>query len=91
MAQKMVLALKGRLVDLKAEGEAAAVSSPWGDVVSALADMGFDRKSVEASVRKLSADIPSGTDGSSGTAGSPSGERELFRRALLDLSAGGSK
>ncbi|PKL06194.1 MAG: Holliday junction branch migration protein RuvA [Spirochaetae bacterium HGW-Spirochaetae-9] len=81
MAQKMVLALKGRLVELDAEGNPPAPSSPWSDVVAALADMGFDRKATETAVRKLAADLPTGVDG----------ERELFRRALLDLSAGGSK
>jgi Holliday junction DNA helicase RuvA len=81
MAQKMVLALKGKLVELDAEGSSRSPSSPWSDVVAALADMGFDRKATEASVRRLAADLPTGVDG----------ERELFRRALLDLSAGGSK
>lgn len=81
MAQKMVLALKGRLVELDAGGNSPAPSSPWIDVVAALADMGFDRKATEASVRRLAADLPAGADI----------ERELFRRALLDLSAGVSK
>ncbi|HWR11619.1 MAG TPA: Holliday junction branch migration protein RuvA [Rectinemataceae bacterium] len=97
LAQKMVLALKGRLVELGSGENPPAAASPWNDVVSALADMGFDRKSVEASVRKHSADIPAGLGGvSSGDPDrapslSPEGERELFRRALLDLTAGGSK
>lgn len=80
LAQKMVLALKGKLVELGAGEDAHAPSSPWSDVVVALADMGFDRKATEASVRRLAADLPTGTDS----------ERELFRRALLDLSAGSS-
>lgn len=80
MAQKMVLALKGRLV----EGSAAAPSrsgagGEWADLVRAFVDMGYDRKSVEASVRVCAAAMPAG----------PDRERELFRRVLMDLSAGG--
>ncbi|MHB0897576.1 MAG: Holliday junction branch migration protein RuvA [Spirochaetales bacterium] len=89
LAQKMVLALKGKLIELGTGGEGRAPSSPWNDVIAALADMGFDRKAAEASVRRLAGDVPSGADGTA--AGRLEGERELFRRALLDLSAGGSK
>jgi Holliday junction DNA helicase RuvA len=81
MAQKMVLALKGRLVKAELgkpgtrdDGKAAA----WADVVRALADMGFDRKATEKAVARLDHDIEAG----------PEKERELFRRALLELSAG---
>lgn len=81
LAQKMVLALKGKLVELGVGEDARAPSSPWNDVAAALADMGFDRKAVESSIRSHAGDIPSGAEG----------ERELFRRVLLDLSAGGSK
>ncbi len=81
LAQKMVLALKGRLIELGAGGDGGAPSSPWDDVVAALVDMGFDRRAAEAAVRGQAGNVPSGADG----------ERELFRRALLDLSAGGSK
>jgi len=85
LAQKMVLALKGRLVELDARADSTPPSAPWGDLVTALADMGFDRKAAEASVRSQTGTLPAGAEGS------PEGERELFRRALLDLSAGGSK
>lgn len=81
LAQKMVLALKGRLVELGSGGDSTTPASPWSDLVAALVDMGFDRKAAEASVRSQAGTIPSG----------PDGERELFRRALLDLSAGGSR
>ena len=99
LAQKMVLALKGKLVELGSSGDSRVASSPWDDVVAALVDMGFDRKAVEASVRSQTGGIPSGEVPSSGASssasGTPSGkaesERELFRRVLLDLSAGGSK
>lgn len=79
LAQKMVLALKGKLIDTESGTDAPRSTSPWGDVVSALADMGFDRKAVEAAVRSKSGSIQAGVEG----------ERELFRSVLLELSAGG--
>ena len=89
MAQKMVLALKGRLVEEGSRGISAQAASPWDDLVAALVDMGFDRKAAEASIRAQAGEIPSGADSS--PSGRLEGERELFRRALLDLSAGGNK
>jgi len=79
LAQKMLLALKGRLVLTSAAGKTSQRGQgEWADVVRALADMGFDRKVVERRVAELAAGIEPG----------PERERELFRRALLDLSAG---
>lgn len=80
MAQKMVLALKGKLVEADSAEGGRAPASPWDDVVAALADMGFDRRSAEASARKHAGGVAAG----------PEGEKELFRLALLDLSAGGA-
>jgi len=80
LAQKMLLALKGKLVR-RAEGQrggAGAESAEWADLVRALADMGFDRKQAEKAVKALAPSVPAG----------PERERELFRRALLDLSSG---
>lgn len=81
LAQKMVLALKGKLIEPGAGGPEPAALSPWGDLVSALVDMGFDRKAAEAAVRVRAAGVAAG----------PEGERELFRQVLLDLSAGSAK
>jgi holliday junction DNA helicase RuvA len=83
LAQKMMLALKGKLVG----GDAASArpSGPagrWSDVVRALVDMGFDRKAAEKAVADAAG------SGASAAKGGPEEERELFRRALLDLSAG---
>lgn len=83
LAQKMVLALKGRLVE--AEGGLASsarggIQGEWADLVRSLVDMGFDRKSVEAVVKRESPSLPATKDR----------EKELFRRALMELSAGGS-
>lgn len=84
LAQKMVLALKGQLVEL-AEGTAAGAAlhnvSPWSDVITALVDMGYDRKAVEAAVRKNADSVAASDDK----------EKELFRLVLLDLSFGGSR
>lgn len=80
LAQKMLLALKGRLVRPE-DAPTSAMGKPggaWTDLVRALADMGFDRKAVERCVKTLDKDVPAG----------PEKERELFRRALLELSAG---
>lgn len=81
LAQKMLLALKGRLVrpEDAPTSTAAKAGGAWADLVRALADMGFDRKAVERSVKALDKVVEAG----------PEKERELFRRALLELSAGG--
>ena len=81
LAQKMVLALKGKLVDIDQAGAPATAASPWSDLVSALVDMGFDRRSVEAVVASRAAEAGSG----------PDSEKELFRMALIELSSGGGK
>jgi Holliday junction DNA helicase RuvA len=81
LAQKMVLALKGRLVEEQmspGKGFASGQNVAWADVVKALVDMGFDRRAVETSV----------TDNSKGLQHSASDEKELFRRVLVELSAG---
>lgn len=79
LAQKMLLALKGKLVRLDETGPGSApAGGEWADLVRALADMGFDRKRVEKSVRELAPQVPEGAER----------ERELFRLVLIDLSAG---
>ncbi|HOX33958.1 MAG TPA: Holliday junction branch migration protein RuvA [Spirochaetales bacterium] len=80
LAQKMLLALKGKLVLRPAEGGASsgAAAGEWADLVRAFADMGFERKRVERAVKELAPQVPAG----------PERERELFRRVLLELSAG---
>lgn len=82
LAQKMVLALKGILVEAEDIGTAQGAdnSVPWADVVASLSDMGFDRKAVVASVRSHASEVRAGEEG----------EKELFRLVLMDLSAGGA-
>jgi Holliday junction DNA helicase RuvA len=83
MAQKMVLALKGKLVELspsRSSSSDTGGAGPWSDLIRALSDMGFDRRAVEAAVRMHSAGLGSGAEA----------EKELFRRALVELSTGGA-
>lgn len=89
LAQKMLLALKGKIVigaiPAGPGASAAKAAAPWADVVRALVDMGFERKAAEKTVAALAAEL--GAPGSG--AGEPAErERELFRRALLELSTG---
>ncbi len=80
-AQKMMLALKGKLIALEGEAAAVGVSASQGrfrDVARALVDMGFDRRDVERTIAQL---------GSSADE-TPEMEKELFRKALMELSTG---
>ena len=80
-AQKMVLALKGRLVQ-GGGAKGAASSSPYGELVNALADMGYDRKAATAALEQAAAALSVKAGGQqSGT----ERESELFRLAILNL------
>ncbi|MDR0487561.1 MAG: Holliday junction branch migration protein RuvA, partial [Treponema sp.] len=56
-AQKMLLALKGKLVHAPA---AAAAASPYGDLIEALAEMGYDKRSAAEAIALAEKDIPAG-------------------------------
>ena len=80
-AQKMVLALKGKLTNLNAPlEETGRKSFEFEDIAAALADMGFDRKAAVACLEELASEmkrnglIPQ------------EHEQELFRRAIVGLS-----
>lgn len=80
LAQKMLLALKGRLARPSiSTSRPGAKGATWADVVRALADMGFDRREAERVVAEKAQELGSGAEG----------EGELFRLALLELSTGG--
>ncbi|MBN1242534.1 MAG: Holliday junction branch migration protein RuvA [Spirochaetales bacterium] len=84
-SQKLVLALKGKLVSAT-DGAAAPKAHEHGDIVRALVEMGFERKAAAAAVKDAAAELK----GSSADSGEPVGqalEQELFRRALVALSA----
>ena len=79
LAQKMLLALKGKLVrPSDALSRPGATPAEWTDVIRSLVDMGFDRKETEKAVASESKGVGPG----------PEREREIFRRALLALSTG---
>ncbi|MDR1972037.1 MAG: Holliday junction branch migration protein RuvA [Treponema sp.] len=71
-AQKMILALKGKL----AKTEAGA--GPYGDLAEALAGMGYDRRAAAEALGRAAAELkpPSGADG----------ESLLLKRAIAYLS-----
>ena len=75
-AQKIILALQGKLV----LDDTGAGTSPTGELIAALAEMGFDRRQVEKTVKELENDA--------GLAGLSVEERErrLFQLALVKLS-----
>ena len=84
-AQKMMLALKGKLTLLdentgrvkspKEEGK-----SPWNDVIMALVDMGYDKKNAEEAIEKIVVKSPNQDGESKSTY-----EEKLFRLAIVEL------
>ncbi len=82
LASKMLLSLKGKIVRpgaLSSGRDGGKAPAEWADVARALADMGYDRKSAERAVAEAARAAAPG----------PEREREIFRKALLALSAGG--
>jgi len=76
-AQKMLLSLKGKLV--QRQGSALTVSSPYNDLVEALAGMGYDRKQAAEALVKAEEGLDPDT---------PSKKKEelLFKEAIVYLS-----
>jgi len=75
-AQKMILALKGKIAHIRREG---AVPAPYGELAEALAEMGYDRKAAAEAVAKAEKDLPQGLAG-------PEKEKFLFKQAIVYLS-----
>jgi Holliday junction DNA helicase RuvA len=75
-AQKMILALKGKLAFPSA---APAKASPYGELAEALAEMGYDRRTAAEVLAALAETLPPGLAGA---------EREklLFKQAIVRLS-----
>jgi len=73
-AQKMILALKGKIVRAK-----AAPETKYGDLVEALAGMGYDRRAAAEVLARAEKEIPKDLESS---------EREklLFKQAIVELS-----
>ena len=85
-AGKMILTLKGKLkLSENAGGSVVrvAAASPYADVVSSLASMGYDKRLVEQKIAQLVEVLANESD----FAGKSQKEREdlLFRRALVEL------
>jgi Holliday junction DNA helicase RuvA len=78
-AQKIILALKGKIV---APGEASAEIGPEPELVRALVDMGYDSKKAHECVARLVKEIDSQKKGLS----PEEREKELFKRAIVALS-----
>ncbi len=77
-AQKIILTLRGRLTATREEeGESQAFS----EIISALADMGFDRQSAAKTVSSLVSEVSAEFEDSE------SQEKEIFRRAIVALSS----
>jgi Holliday junction DNA helicase RuvA len=77
-AQKMLLALKGKLVHAPAAAQAV---SQYGDLVEALAEMGYEKRAAAAALARAEADVPPGL--------SPAEkEKLLFKNAIVYLSSG---
>jgi Holliday junction DNA helicase RuvA len=74
-AQKMLLALKGKLVHAPAVSSAV---SPYGDLVEALAEMGYDKRAAADAVARAEANLPPSL--------SPAEkEKTLFKNAIVYL------
>ena len=71
-AQKMILALKGKLAR-------PAQETRYGELVEALAAMGYDRRAASDALVKAEAEMPTGTSGQEK-------EKLLFRQAIVNLS-----
>ena len=74
-AQKMILALKGKLVRANAVSHA-----PYGDLVEALVEMGYDRRTAAEALHRAESELKPGLTGE---------EREklLFKQAIVYLSS----
>ncbi|GHT70708.1 Holliday junction ATP-dependent DNA helicase RuvA [Spirochaetia bacterium] len=77
-AQKMILALKGKLTWETKAGQQAA--SPYSELVEALAGMGYDRRSAADALAKAEAGLKSGI-------GAAEKEALLFKQAIVELSS----
>jgi len=75
-AQKMLLALKGKLVHTPADSPA---SSPYGDLIEALAEMGYERRAAAQAIDRAEKDAPAGLS-------QAEKEKLLFKNAIVYLS-----
>ena len=74
-AQKLILALKGKLVKAK-----IAPETPYADLVEALAGMGYDRRAAAEALNRAEAELPP-------DASAAEKEKLLFKQAIVYLSS----
>lgn len=89
-AQKMILALKGKLTHEMDGGRARGgeKKGPHEDIIAALAGMGFDRKAASTAVEGIAAELARAAATESAPAPSAAQtEQEIFRRAIVALSS----
>uniref|UniRef100_UPI00388D4B87 Holliday junction branch migration protein RuvA n=1 Tax=Treponema sp. TaxID=166 RepID=UPI00388D4B87 len=91
-AQKMLLTLKGKLTldeDLPASKVVVNRGGEFSDVVSALANMGYDKRDVESCisnlVEELNKQVPQGSEVAFKDKTHDAKEEILFRRAIVAL------
>jgi Holliday junction DNA helicase RuvA len=75
-AQKMILALRGKLTRASAPGGGA---SPYGELAEALAGMGYDRRAAADALARAEAALPPDLSGAER-------EKALFKQAIIYLS-----
>jgi Holliday junction DNA helicase RuvA len=75
-AQKMLLALKGKLVHAPAASPAV---SQYGDLVEALTEMGYEKRAAAQAIARAEDDLPSGL-------AQAEKEKLLFKNAIVFLS-----
>lgn len=79
-AQKITLALKGKLTDSKNGNKAVQNICEFEDIASALADMGFDRQAAVKEINKI-------TEAMRNSGRNPAeNEEEIFRLVIVNLS-----
>ena len=76
-AQKMLLALRGKLVQTRE----TVIASPHADIVEALAEMGYDKKAAADAVAKVAAALPEDIVGHER-------EKQVLRQSIVRLSGG---
>jgi Holliday junction DNA helicase RuvA len=74
-AQKMILALKGKI----AQAAPSSAASPYGELAEALFEMGYDKRAAAEALSKAEAALPPELRG-------PEKEQLLFREAIVLLS-----
>jgi Holliday junction DNA helicase RuvA len=75
-AQKMILALRGKLTHVSASSQKP---TPYGELVEALAGMGYDRRAATDALSKAEATLSPGLSGAEK-------EKALFKQAIINLS-----